>query len=134
MVEWLELRVLEEQAHRVFAPNEGKRLGSGTVRRIHMRTDDPRMRDVETWQRRLRAEGRSLFLGWDYVRRYRAAEMLAARAFLVCRLPRFEPEGESCGTIYDDRVACVCGVPRRQVGPLRLRRAAIGSLSTPPVW
>jgi hypothetical protein len=121
MVEWLELRVLEEHANHVFAPHEGKRLGSGFIRRIRIRTDDPRIGQVQEWQLRLRERGQSFFLGWDYVRKYRAAETNQAVAFQLCEFATFEPEGESCGTVYDDRDACGCGVPRRQVGPLQLR-------------
>lgn len=121
MVEWLELRVSEEHAERVFAPSEGKRLGS--VRRVRLRTNDPRLEKVEYWQRTLSQP--PFFFGWDYIRRYNDAETAGARAFLIARVATFEPEGESCGTVYDDRSACVCGVPRRQLGPLRLRVARI---------
>jgi len=121
VVEWLELRVSEAHAGKVFAPNEGEQFGS--VRRVRLRTDDPRLERVEYWQRTL--SNPPFLFGWDYIRRYGRAEMVGARAFLIERLATFEPEGESCGTTYDGRDACVCGVPRRQVGPLRLRVSRI---------
>ena len=117
MTEWLELRVSEEHADKVFAATEGKRLG--TVRRVRLRTDDPRLERIAHWQRTLSEP--PFFFGWDYIRRYAPAEIAGARAFLIARLATFEPEGESCGTTYDDRDACLCGVPRRQLSPLRLR-------------
>lgn len=125
MVEWLELRVLEQHADRVFEPHEGKRLSSGLIRRVRIRTDDPRLERVEEWQRRLRERDDSFFLGWNYIRRYRAQDVENATAFRLCEFATFEPEGESCGTIYNDREACGCGVPRRQLGPLRLRGSSI---------
>jgi hypothetical protein len=125
MVEWLELRVSAEHADKVFASDEGKVLGAGLVRRVRMRTSDPRIELVRGWQSKLNEQGKSLFFGWSYVRRYRTAETSRASAFLLREFATFEPEGESCGTVYDDGEACVCGVPRRQVGPLRLRASAI---------
>jgi hypothetical protein len=115
--EWLELRVSEEHADKVFAPTEGKRLG--TVRRVRLRAGDPRLAQIAQWQRTLSEP--PFFFGWDCIRRYTPAEIAGARAFLIARLATFEPEGESCGTVYDDADACVCGVPRRQLSALRLR-------------
>ena len=41
----------------------------------------------------------------------------------------FEPEGESCGTEYDDSAACEsCGVGRRQVSELVLDIGKLRSL------
>ena len=75
------------------------------MRRVRLRTNDPRLEQIAYWQRTLSQP--PFFFGWDYIRRYRPAEMASARAFLLARLATFEPEGESCGTAYDDGEACI---------------------------
>jgi hypothetical protein len=120
MKEILELRVKEEHAPLVFSESEGERLGT-TVRRVELSPNDPRMADIAEWERKLNAEGSFLFAGWKFRRTYSKEEISAAELFHLQITTRFEPEGESCGTIYDSSGHCpLCGAGRRQVSPLVL--------------
>lgn len=110
MREECEFRVVEEFAARLFADNEGKRLGTG-VRKIELRTDDPRFEQVGKLQQELRATiGRSFFHGWNLRRRYSIAELATANCLSWHVTTTFEPAGEECGTKYDESTACSqCG-------------------------
>ncbi|HET8622328.1 MAG TPA: hypothetical protein VFM14_02075 [Gemmatimonadales bacterium] len=124
MREFLELRVAEEYAGELFAETEGKLLGTPgqqSIRKVIISTSDPRLPAIRDLQARLNANGRSFFYGWDFHRRYTPAELSAARVFHVAALPTFEPEGEECGTAYDESTVCpICKAGRQQCSPLRL--------------
>ena len=144
MRETIELRVYEEFAHLLFGETEGVRL-SDLVRKVTLSTSDPRYQQVGTLQQRLHLERReSFFAGWHITRRYTVAELERAEWFSVAWTSTFEPEGEACGTVYDDTVACqhtyvpatttmipgagsvtmgpyTCGVGARRLTPLILR-------------
>src|ERR1051326_412877 len=106
MREFCEFRVVEEFASKLFAPNEGKRLGD-TVRKIELATDDPRFEKVGELQRKTRATaGRSFFHGWILQRRYSRAELATAACVRLHATTAFEPAGEECGTKYDESAAC----------------------------
>jgi hypothetical protein len=114
------LRVKEEYAPLVFSEHEGRRIGQ-SVRRVELSTDDPRLPDVAEWERKLVEDGTFLFAGWRYHRRYSEGELASAKAFQMRISAKFEPDGETCGTIYDYEGACqFCGAGRRQVSPLTL--------------
>jgi hypothetical protein len=141
--ESLELRVAEEFAHLLFDKSEGLRL-SDSVRKVTLSTSDPRYRRVGDLQRRLnRQRDESFFFGWSIRRSYTRAELERAEWFSVEWTSTFEPEGEACGTVYDDTIACqhtycpetttvmasvgevtfgpyTCGVGARQLTPLTL--------------
>ena len=143
MRETIELRVAEEFAPLLFEDTEGVRL-SDSVRKVKLSTGDPRYQRVGELQRRLTVErDRSFFFGWKITRRYTVAEFRRAELFSVEWTSTFEPEGEDCGTAYDDTVAChhtyvpetttliagagkvtigpyTCGVGARQLTPLIL--------------
>ncbi|MGH8306604.1 MAG: hypothetical protein ACRETG_13440, partial [Steroidobacteraceae bacterium] len=117
----------EDYASRLFADDEGVKLGAWghhppTVRKIVMSTSDPRYARVGEMQRQLRAEaGTPFFYGWQIRRYYSAEEIRAARCFRLRISATFEPEGESCGTIYDEAGACPeCGSGAPQTNDLRL--------------
>src|ERR1044072_4941273 len=106
MRETIELRVDEEFAYLLFGDAEGIRLNS-SVRKITLSTSDPRYQRVGELQRRLRAErGKPFFYGWSIARRYTAAELRSADLFSAEWTSTFEPEGETCGTAYDETYAC----------------------------
>ena len=121
MREVCDFRVVEDFAARLFAENEGKRLGD-SVRKIELTTDDPRFDRVGELQREIRATtGRSFFHGWLLRRRYTNAELAAADCFRLSVKTAFEPAGEECGTKYDESTACAkCGAGAKQVSDLFL--------------
>jgi hypothetical protein len=143
MRETIELKVVERFAPLLFGDTEGVRLSSD-IRKVTLSTRDPRYQRVGELQRRLRLErNESFFFGWDITRRYTAAELKGAEWFSVLWTSTFEPEGERCGTVYDDAAGCshtyvpatttlipgagyvpigayTCGVGARQVTPLIL--------------
>ena len=72
-----EFRVVEEFAPKLFADDEGKRLGD-TVRKVELATDDPRYHRIGELQREtITATGRSFFHGWDI--RYSERSMMNQR-------------------------------------------------------
>ncbi len=73
------LRVKEEHAGRLFAADEGRRVGvTGLVREIRLDADDPRIGAVAATQRELRAQRDPLYFGWEIAREYSPAEWKAA--------------------------------------------------------
>jgi hypothetical protein len=120
MEENLELRIPEDRVHLLFGPDEGKSLGSTRV--IKVPTSDPRIEEIGALERRLSStEDRCFFFGWRYHRRYTAEELKGAELFYLQITAVFEPEGESCGTVYDESTACPeCGAGAKQVSDLML--------------
>jgi hypothetical protein len=131
MRETLELRVVEEEAHRVFRPDEGVVLPGGDTRKVLLPLDDERVPQIGALQRELRRKkGRPLFFGWDIYRRYSEKEIQSAELFLLWPQATFEPEGEAHGTRYDESKACrQCGAGACQVSDLvlDLRRVPRGA-------
>jgi len=106
MREVCEFRVVEDFASRLFADDEGKRLGDA-VRKVELETSDPRFNRIGELQREIRAKlDRSFFHGWKIRRLYSKAELAAAGCFRLLIATRFEPAGEECGTKYDESAAC----------------------------
>jgi hypothetical protein len=130
MKEFCEFRVQEQHASRLFAPNEGKKLGWTklfedklvTVRKVKLSVDDPKFKRVGELQVLIKKEPNGFFFaGWHFQRHYTTAEIETAELFQLRNAPAFEPTGEECGTIYDETAACpVCGAGRKQVSPLSL--------------
>jgi hypothetical protein len=130
MQEIYEFRVQEQHASRLFAPNEGKKLGWTklfgdkfvTVRKIELSADDPKFKRVGELNDLIKKEPNGFFFaGWNIHRRYAAEEIKAAELFQLRNAPAFEPTGEECGTVYDETIECLtCGAGRKQVSPLRL--------------
>ena len=123
MREIAEFRVLEKYAPRLFADHEGKKLGSGEVRKIEIDTSDPRFQSIGEMQRQIQEEtvteemDHFFFYGWLFHRKYSEDELKAASCFLLIISAAFEPAGEECGTDYDDTAAC----PRCGAGSQRTR-------------
>jgi hypothetical protein len=130
MKELCEFRVQEQHASRLFAPNEGKKLGWTkqfgdefvTVRKVELLVDDPKFKRVGELEALIKKEPHGFFFaGWYFHRRYTAEEIKAAELFQLRNAPAFEPTGEECGTVYDEAVSCpTCGAGRKQVSPLKL--------------
>lgn len=122
MRETLELRVVEEEAHKFFRPDEGTVLSGGHIRKVSLALDDERVPRIGALNQELRRKNkRPFFFGWGIHRRYSEKELQAADAFLIWPHATFEPEGEACGTEYDESRACPqCGVGARQVSELVL--------------
>ena len=128
MEELIELRVREKHANLVFCEDEGERLGCGitAVRKVRIRSDDPRIPQIMKLQDELPSEHDFFFGGAGFIRKYSAAELRAAEILNVGLSGLFEPAGQDCGTIYDDGSACaICGAGAPQVSELFLK---LGSL------
>jgi hypothetical protein len=121
MREFCEFRVVEDFAPMLFAENEGKKLG-GTVRKVELRSDDPRFARIGELQHEIRKnKGRSFFHGWILRRKYTRSELAAAAYFKLLVTNTFEPAGEECGTKYDETSACKqCGAGANQITDLFL--------------
>jgi hypothetical protein len=120
MKETAEFRIVEKFASKLFADNEGKKLG--WIRKVELATDDPRFERIGELNREIRATtDSSFFYGWIVRRRYTKEELAAAACFHLTISAVFEPPGESCGTKYDESTACPkCGAGAAQVSDLRL--------------
>ncbi|MBV8226261.1 MAG: hypothetical protein JO232_13845 [Verrucomicrobia bacterium] len=121
MREYVEFRVGEEFAPKLFADNEGKRLGD-TVRKVELVTNDPRFRRIGELQRETRAiTGQSFFYGWILHHQYTKQEIASAKIFHFKITTAFEPAGEECGTKYNESAACPkCRAGAPQLTPLYL--------------
>ncbi len=122
MRETIELRVVEEEAHRIFGPNEGVVLSGDHIRKVSLPLHDERVPRIGALNEELRQKkGRPFFFGWDIHRHYSEKELQSAELFLLWPHATFEPEGEFFGTEYDESRACPhCGVGARQASELVL--------------
>jgi hypothetical protein len=130
MKEVYEFRVREKYASRLFAPNEGKKLGWTkqfgdkfvTIRKVELTADDPKFKQVGELNDLIKKDGTDFFFaGWDIHRHYTGDELEKAELFLVHHISTFEPPGESCGTQYDESTACKhCKAGAQQLTPLFL--------------
>ena len=121
MKELAEFRVAEEFAPRLFAENEGKRLGV-SIRKVELETTDPRFTQVGELQKSIDATlDKSFFHGSNLRRKYTDEELESAKCFHLIVSSYFEPPGEECGTVYDESMACPeCGTGALQTSDLRL--------------
>jgi hypothetical protein len=105
----------------IISPINGKIIVRPIVRQVIISNDDPKIEIVKKIAINLRKKGEFLFTGWSITRKYTKREI--AEAVLFHMLPKsfFEPEGEHCGTAYDESKACPkCGAGAEQTSPLRL--------------
>jgi len=120
MQEIAEFRVNEKFASKLFADNEGKKLGD-LVRKVKLATNDPRYRRVGELDRKLSRSDKAFFFSWHVQRHYTRDEIASAACFQLSISAVFEPAGEECGTKYDESMACPkCGAGAAQVSDLRL--------------
>lgn len=126
MREIFEFRVGEKYAGLLFEPDEGVPLGDSilgvTVRKVAIRTDDPRFRRIGEIQDELRrTKGEPFYTGWYLYHYYTKAELRSAEFFHLNITGVFEPSGIDCGTQYDYSESCPeCGCPARQTTDLIL--------------
>jgi hypothetical protein len=121
MKETLELRVVDENDAGIFDESEGTLYPGGGIRKVVLSSADPRLEAVQARQVELRHEGRSLYLGWSYERRYSRAELRAAPLLALAGGWSSALTGEVAGTVYEKANACpVCGAGRTRLSPLRL--------------
>jgi hypothetical protein len=120
MRETIEFRISEEKARRFLKPEDGKKLGRST-RKLVLQTNDIRYALVGRLEQEFLKQGSLFFTYWDIRRTYTKKELEAAELFQLRLRSAFEPEGEQCGTEYDETVACPhCGFGARQLNELRL--------------
>lgn len=120
MQERIELRIDERKASRYLPEDLGERL-EHSVRKVVMNSTDPRLDSIRVADKEQKSLGSCLFTGWSITRKYTNSELNAARLFTLVVKRWFEPEGEACGTSYDDSSACpCCGAGAPMTTPLRL--------------
>lgn len=75
---------------------------------------DPLFQSIAALYADLRRAGENLFFAWSVARTYSRVELEAAKRFQLIPAARFAPEGERCGTVYDESTACPhCGAGGR---------------------
>ena len=114
MRETIEFRIAEDDARRYLNPEDGEVIGQfGGVRKLLLDSNDIRVARVGKIHRELWAQGSIFCTSWEVRRKYTKKELETAELFQLCIRSAFEPEGESCGTKYDDTVGCPhCGFGR----------------------
>jgi hypothetical protein len=125
MREIVDFRIAEHQAQRFLRPEDGTVLG-GDTRKLVLDTRDSLFARVGEIDQQLKKEGSTFFLGWSLRRQYTRTELEAAELLHLRVRATFEPEGERCGTEYDDTAGCRhCGVGARQLNELRLEASSL---------
>jgi hypothetical protein len=125
MKEIYELRVIEEYADLAGLRSYGNLSQYGVIK-AKIANNDPNIDRVRRVATDLRRRGQYLFHGWQITREYSKTEINAAELFNLVPTSFFEPEGEYCGTQYDERTACPrCGSGAEQISPLYLPTSRI---------
>lgn len=131
MREWIDVRVGSDELIRLLPSDLGHHLDSKedlefrrsldpdyvSGRRIYLARDNPRWEQI----RAVLDKDPHGYHAW-ITRRYARQELEQAQILRLVITKEFEPEGEACGTVYDETAACpVCGAGRRQVSDLHLQ-------------
>ena len=107
MTEKYEFRIIYDFANILFDETEGKNIGT-TVKVIQIDRSDNRFEKIGLLQKEIGMKyDRLFFAGWQIIRKYSKEEIDNAFLFHIKIKRAFEPEGEDCGTIYDERVLLV---------------------------
>jgi hypothetical protein len=115
---------ISKDYYHLLPKKDAKFNGSNYILKIER--NDPVFDLIGVFQTKYRKKNKSFFGFWKVHRTYTQKELETARLFRVKIKPVFEPEGEECGTLYDEEAACpVCGANRVQIGPLRLKKGSI---------
>jgi len=121
MIEMAEFRVPEEHAVKFLEDGCGTVMYVGPmpfVRKVTVSVGAPLYKFIGDLNQRFHG---TFFHGWSLTRTYTEAEITAAQIFYLEMSAVFEPEGEACGTLYDESGACpLCGGGYRQVNDLHL--------------
>ena len=125
MKEIYEFRIWKEYCNLLSKPNPAKFNGAIFV--IHISPNSTQFAEIEKLQKEVKEKYKESFFGfWNIVRKYTKQELDTANLFSIKILKTFEPAGEECGTIYDEKVACkICGSNRKQIGPLQLKKSTL---------
>jgi hypothetical protein len=127
MKESLELRVYKEFSELVFSADEGKDLGSSSVRKFTFLPNDIIMAKIKRVEEKLRkTQNKFFFSSWQYTRSYSNEELNKAELFQLFITAYFETQTEHCGSVYDYSNVCThCGVGRQLIGDLILELGKI---------
>ncbi|WP_221313421.1 hypothetical protein [Granulicella aggregans] len=121
MVEYIELRVWEENAHLIFREDEGEKLSCGLTRKVILDVDDHRLPEIIRVHNQLRAERHFLYGGHFLCRKYKSSELEKAEFLTMWIAPSIREAGEDYGTVYDEETACpLCGSGAHQLSALFL--------------
>lgn len=125
MKELIEFRICNEYAHLLLKLNEGNRNASNTI--IYITKEDPKFEQIRILSKEIRDKKNDFFFLYSNIKReYSKNEFETATLFQMKIKTMFEPAGEECGTLYDEKTACeICGANRKQVGVLKLKKGTI---------
>lgn len=120
MKETHEFRIFEEYYNLIPKPNGAK--FNGAVYVLNIKKEDPLFQVIG----RLKRNNNAFFVSWRVKRNYTKKELADAKLFHFSIKTAFEPTGEECGTMYDEKSACeICGANRIQIGSLKLKKGTI---------
>lgn len=129
MKEITEFRINYDYAHLLFSANEGEDIGqlSKSVKVIRLSKEDQRYYQIPIVAKQVKQKyNKGFFFGWRIIRKYNKHELNVAKLFHIKIKTTFEPSGEECGTLYNEKVACeICGANREQIGSLFLKKGSI---------
>lgn len=124
MREFLEIRIDPIWKYLFYTFHKGRDLGS--VWLVEMESSSFWFKWTGLLYGILHKLGNTLFFSWQYKRFYGKEEIRNSRFFQIYPSRFFEPDGEECGTIYDDSSSCpICGSGAKQLSPLILKRYSI---------
>jgi hypothetical protein len=136
MRKWIEMRISDNEVLRQLPADLGRELYSpamlailrasqpdlvGGVRRIDLPADSPVWQQVLDICTRVYGDPNPRCGVWPHFR-YAKRELAEAEVLRLRITRAFEPEGERCGTLYDESPACPhCGAGRVLVSDLHLK-------------
>lgn len=129
MKETVEFRINYDFAHLLFGTDEGTDVGQfqKSVKIVALSKDDPRYHQIPIISKKVKdIYGKGFFYSWQIKRGYTKKEFERAALLQVKIKTAFEPTGEECGTLYDEKSACeICGANRKQISKLMLKKGSI---------
>lgn len=125
MKEIVEFRIFEDYYHLLSKPNNAVFNGAAYV--VFVEKGDAVFEEIQSISHFVKEKYKKHFFGYSSIKRkYNKKEIETATLFQMKVKTTFEPAGEECGTIYDEKTACeICGANRKQVGVLKLKKGTI---------
>lgn len=125
MQEIFEFRIFKDYYGLLSKPNSA--VFNGAVYVLKVKRNDLLFNELRQLDQYVRLELGGVLYSYATVhRKYKIGELNNSKLFHVWADRMFEPEGEECGTVYDESVACeFCGAGRKQLGPLILKNGII---------
>jgi hypothetical protein len=116
MREIAEFRIPEGNAARFLSKQDGKIIGTSSVRKVLAEVGSPLYNRIGELQIKFYKKKKDFFfLGWHIYREYTKQELSDATLLHLMITSTFEPAGEECGTVYDESSVCpYCKVGRKQ--------------------